>query len=109
MSLDSSRNTDSESLSGNKSLLEEYGIKRDPRFVRASQEAKVVFGYLFANIVFFIAIAYWGGVSYDGEYTYILNMPPYFLLTVIATIVSIIFGVVIGLYYIEDDSLEAWE
>lgn len=109
MSEDRQHNTESRSWFRRESLLEKHDIEQDDRFVRARQEAKVVFGYLFVNIVLFVSIAYWGGVSYDGEYTYILNMPIYMVLTVIAAIVSIILGAVIGFYYIEDTSLEAWE
>src|SRR5699024_10820934 len=98
----------SDSTADTASLLKTYGIERDPRFIQARQEAKIVFMYMFANVVFFIAVSYWGKLSYNGSYDYILNMPPYFLVIIIGALVSISVGAVIGLYYIEDVSLEAW-
>lgn len=91
-----------------RSLLDEYGIERDPRFKQARKEAKVVFGYMASTVVFFVGITFWGATSFDGSYTYILGMPPYFLAAIVGACVFIAVGMFIGLRYIEDDSMEAW-
>lgn len=95
--------TDSESL------LDEYGIEPDPRFVRARREAMIIFSYMVSTIVFFVGVSYWGAASFDGSYTHIIGMPPYFLISLLGAFVFLIVGVFIGFRCIEDTSLEAWK
>lgn len=94
--------TDSESL------LDEYGIEPDPRFIRARREAKIIFGYMASTIVFFVGVSYWGAANFNGNYTYIMGMPPYFLISLLGAFAFLIIGVFIGFRCIEDTSLEAW-
>lgn len=90
------------------SLLDEYDIEPDPRFVQARREAKIIFGYMASTIVFFVGISYWGAASFDGSYSYVMGMPPYFLVSLLGAFGFLIAGVFIGFRCIEDTSLEAW-
>lgn len=100
--------TNTQTGASSASLLDEYGIERDPRFAQARQEAKIVFAYMASTVVFFVGISFWGASSYNGGYTYIMGMPPYFLAAIIGACVFVAAGMFIGLRYIEDVSLEAW-
>lgn len=91
------------------SLLDEYEIMVDSRFRRARKEAKIIFVYMFTMIVSFLAISYWGMLSYDGGFQYVAGMPLYFLVALISAILFLVVGALIGLFYIEDIPLDAWE
>ena len=94
--------------SSSDSLLEEYGIERDPRFVQARQEAKVIFMYMASTVVFFVGISAWGTMTATGGYSYLFGMPTYFFIIIAGACGFLVIGMLIGLRYIEDASLEAW-
>jgi uncharacterized membrane protein YhdT len=104
------RETETEQSAERMSLLDEYQLERDPRFKRAKKEAKVVLAYMCVSISYYTIVSYWGALTYDPEGPgIILGMPWYFLLELSGAVVFMIIGAYIGLYYIEDTELSAWE
>lgn len=103
------KETEAEQSVGRMSLLDEYQLERDPRFERARKEAKVILGYMFISVLYYLLVAYWGSLTYDPEGPgIILGLPWYYLLELIGAAVFMIIGAYIGLYYIEDTELSAW-
>jgi uncharacterized membrane protein YhdT len=60
------------------SLLQEYGIEEDERFVQANKEAFRVLLFVIAETIIVFGLAIWGNSMAPGEYTYILGMPMWF-------------------------------
>lgn len=89
-------------------LLDEHNIEVDPRFERARQEAKVVLAYMAAFGIVVISTAIWGSLSYHGSFEYIYGFPKYLFVIFIETLIFVIIGYTISMYYIEDVPLKAW-
>lgn len=90
------------------SLLDEYGIERDPRFERAAKEAKVIITFVILWLIYCIIILYWGSIVYEPQYSGVIGIPAYFFLILVGGLVVMMIGIWLGLYYIEDTSLDAW-
>lgn len=104
------KGTETEQPAARMSLLDEYQLERDPRFKRARKEAKVILVYMFVSILYYILVSYWGALTYDPDGPgIVLGMPWYFLLALSGAVAFMIIGAYIGLYYIEDTELSAWE
>jgi uncharacterized membrane protein YhdT len=103
------KETETEQPAARMSLLDEYQLDRDPRFKRARKEAKIILGYMFVSVSYYLLVSYWGALTYDPDGPgIVLGMPWYFLMQLLGGFVLMIVGAYIGLYYIEDAELSAW-
>lgn len=61
------------------SLLDEYQITEDPRFVQARKEAWGTFILVIVETVWVFSFAAWGTTSDPSQYTYVLGIPLWLL------------------------------
>jgi len=91
-------------------LLDEYGIKEDPRLKVATREMLMTFGLCIVYSIVTIAVAWNVGMSTPPEqYSYILGFPAWFFLGIIVSPL-VFFGIVIYLVLrvFKDVKLDPW-
>jgi uncharacterized membrane protein YhdT len=59
-------------------LLEEYGIKEDPRFKQARKETYTILWFVLIETVWVFSFAIWGDVSDPKNYKYVMGVPEWF-------------------------------
>jgi uncharacterized membrane protein YhdT len=60
------------------SLLKEYGIEEDERFVQAKKEALRVLIFVIVTTIIIFSLAVWGESVEPADYPYIMGMPAWF-------------------------------
>lgn len=91
-------------------ILEEFGIKEDPRFKRIFREMLMTFGLCITYTIVTLAVAWSIGMSKPPEaYSYILGFPTWFFLAIIVSPL-VFFGIVIYLvtHVFKEVDLDPW-
>src|SRR5699024_5892838 len=81
------------------SLLREYGIKEDKRFVQAKKEALKVLILVAVETIWVFGFSYWGSKEDPSNYTYIWGFPVWYFWTFLgAAILFPVVGMLLGIF-----------
>ena len=89
------------------SLLGEYGLIEDKRFVRARKEALTILCIVVADTIWVFGFALWGYSSGPENYTYVLGLPLWLLFASIGCVIVAPLASVVFVAFIKNETLES--